>query len=421
MTLCALTAACSKFYWLKPGASPEEFHWKENVCLQTATHNDYRQCMQDGGWARIKTPTPAPVGSYRGYPDEHGWVFRPYIKCFVAALLSVFVAVVVGWLPARAEAQDAEELFRKVAPSVVVIRAKGRAVVSKGLVTFNEIGSGVLISADGKVMTAAHVVHAMDEILVEFLGGESVPARVVASEPAADLGLVQLAHVPKGAQPAPLGDSDRVRVGQQVLVIGAPYGLSHSFSAGWISAKWLPNTAYRSMPLAEFFQTTATINTGNSGGPMFNWAGEVIGVVSHNISKGGGSEGLGFVVTMKSARYFLMDREWAWIGLEGTVVTGELAEILNVPGGSGLLVSVVPMGSPAWDMGILGGDRIATIRGQELVVRGDVVLSMAGIVIKSDADLPKIREKVGAMHTGQPFKASVLRAGRVIELTGKAP
>src|SRR5262249_22019175 len=165
----------------------------------------------------------------------------------------------------------------------------------------------------------------------------------------------------------------------------------------------------------------ATINTGNSGFPMFNMAGEVIGVVSHNISKSGGSEGLGFVVTMKSARYFLMEREWAWIGLEGTVVTGELAEIFNIPGGSGFLVSIVPMGSPAWDMGIIGGDRTATIRGQGLIVRGDIVLSMAGIAIKSEADLPKIREKIGAMNTGEPFKASILRAGRVIELTGRAP
>lgn len=338
------------------------------------------------------------------------------------ALLGVLVGVVLGWFPAGAEAQDVEELFYKVNPSVVVIRAKGREVTkARGLVTFNEIGSGVLISPDGKVMTAAHVVHAMDEIAVEFVGGETVPARVVSSEPAADLAMLQLARVPKGAQAARLGDSDRVRVGQQVLVIGAPYGLSHSFSAGWISAKWLPNTAYREMPLAEFFQTTATINTGNSGGPMFNMAGEVIGVVSHNISKGGGSEGLGFVVTMKSARYFLMEREWAWIGLEGDVVTGDLAEVFNVPGGSGLLISVVPKGSPAWDMGLLGGDRTATIAGQDIVVRGDVVLAMAGIPIKSDADLPRIRQRIGAMKTGEPFKASVLRAGKVIELTGKAP
>src|SRR4029453_452533 len=166
-------------------------------------------------------------------------------------------------------------------------------------------------------------------------GGEAIPARVIASEPAADLSMIQLARVPQGIQPAQLGDSDRARVGPQVLVIGAPYGLVHSFSAGWISAKWLPNTAYRAMPLAEFFQTTATINTGNSGGPMLNMAGEVIGGVSHTTPKSGGSEGLGFVVTMKSARYFLMEREWAWIGLEGKVIAGELAEIFNVPGGRG--------------------------------------------------------------------------------------
>jgi len=102
-------------------------------------------------------------------------------------LLGVLIGVVLGAFPSGADAEDAEDLFRKISPSVVVIRAKGRTVVSRGLVTFSEIGSGVLISADGKVMTAAHVVHAMDEILVEFVGGEMVPARVVASEPAADL------------------------------------------------------------------------------------------------------------------------------------------------------------------------------------------------------------------------------------------
>jgi len=344
------------------------------------------------------------------------------VYCARRTLLGVLVGAVLGWFPGRVEAQDIENLFLKISPSVVVIKAKGREVSStRGLVSFSEIGSGVLISTDGKIITAAHVVHAMDEISVEFFGGETVPARIIASEPAADLAMIQLTRVPVGAQIARLGDSDRVQVGQQVLVIGAPYGLSHSFSAGWISAKWKPNTAYRSMPLGEFFQTTAAINTGNSGGPMFNTAGEIIGIVSHNISRSGGSEGLGFVVTMKSVRYFLMEREWAWVGLEGRVLTGELGEIFNVPGGSGLLLSVVPKGSPAWDMGLQGGDRTATIGGQEIVVRGDIVLTMAGIAIKSEADIPKIREKIGAMATGESFKASVLRAGHVMELTGKAP
>jgi serine protease Do len=347
-----------------------------------------------------------------------GYVRRPPL----GVLVGVLVGAVLASFPASLEAQDIENLFLKISPSVVVIKAKGREVTGpRGLVTFTEIGSGVLVSTDGKVITAAHVVHAMDDIIVEFLGGETVPARIISSEPAADLSMIQLVRVPAGAQAARLGDSDRVHVGQQVLVIGAPYGLSHSFSAGWISAKWLPNTAYRAMPLAEFFQTTATINTGNSGGPMFNMAGEVVGIVSHNISKGGGSEGLGFAVTMKSVRYFLMEREWAWIGLEGTVLTEELAEIFNIPGGSGLLLSVVPKGSPAWDMGLLGGDRTATIGGREIVVRGDIVLTMAGIVVRSEADIPRIRERIGKMAIGELFKASVLRAGEVIELTGKAP
>src|SRR6516225_512168 len=322
-------------------------------------------------------------------------------RCMKRLLNAVIGIALLVWVSPLAEAQTPGEVFRKVAPSVVVIRAKGRDISASGQSRFAETGSGVLISPDGKVMTAAHVVHAMDEISVEFLGGETVKTKVVASEPAADLSLLQLERVPAGAKSSPLADSDKIQVGDPVIIVGAPYGLSYSLSDGLISARWKPNTVYKTMPLAEFFQTTATINTGNSGGPMFNMAGEVIGVVSHNISKSGGSEGLGFVVTMKSARYFLMEREWAWVGLEGRVVAGELAEVFNVPGGSGLLLSVVPMGSPAWDMGLAGGDRIATIGGQEIVVRGDVVLSMAGISIKSDADIPKIREKIGAMSTGQ--------------------
>jgi S1-C subfamily serine protease len=102
-----------------------------------------------------------------------------------------------------------------------------------------------------------------------------------------------------------------------VYIVGAPYGLSYSLSAGLISARWAPNTVHRAMPLAEFFQTNATINTGNSGGPMFNAAGEVIGIVSHNISKSGGSEGLGFVVTMKTAQQLLLAKKSFWGGLEG--------------------------------------------------------------------------------------------------------
>jgi len=211
-----------------------------------------------------------------------------------------------SWSPA--DAQIVGEIFRMVNPSVVVIRARGRDVAGVRPVEFTETGSGVLISGDGKILTAAHVVHTMNEINVEFLGGETIKARVVASELGADLSMLELVQVPAGARVAMLADSDSVEIGDQVIVIGAPYGLRHAMTVGSINARWAPNTIYRVMPLAEFFQTDAVINTGNSGGPMFNMAGEVIGIVSHNISKSGGSEGLGFGVTVNAAKHLLWER-----------------------------------------------------------------------------------------------------------------
>jgi S1-C subfamily serine protease len=134
-----------------------------------------------------------------------------------------FLAVVaLSSVPDSAAAQSPGEVFRKVTPSVVVIRAKGSEVTAGGQVRFLETGSGVLVSADGKVMTAAHVVHSMNEISVEFLGGETVSAKVIASELAADLSLLQLERVPAGARVARMANSDTVRVGDPVYIVGAP-------------------------------------------------------------------------------------------------------------------------------------------------------------------------------------------------------
>ena len=135
------------------------------------------------------------------------WLTAHALFVMASALLS---------LPAVVAAQTPGEVFRKVTPSVVVIRARGSEVTAAGQVRFLETGSGVLISADGKVMTAAHVVATMDEISVEFLGGEKVSAKVIASETAADLSLIQLERVPAGARVAKMADSDTVRVGDPV-------------------------------------------------------------------------------------------------------------------------------------------------------------------------------------------------------------
>jgi serine protease Do len=323
--------------------------------------------------------------------------------------------------PVPGDAQNMGEVFRQVAPSVVVIRAKGRDVDAGGVNKFGEIGSGVLISPDGKVMTAAHVVHSMDEILVEFLGGETVSAQVVGSEPAADLSLLKLDRVPAGAQPALLADSSKVRIGDQIVIVGAPYGLSYALSVGWISARWAPNTVYKTMPLAEFFQTDAVINTGTSGGPMFNTAGEVVGLVSHNISKGGGSEGLGFVVTANTARALLLEKRSMWSGLEGQFLSDDMSDILNLPPRAvGYIVKTVAKGSPADTMGIRGGNSTASIAGEQIVVGGDILLTYEGIPIAA-VNLPRIRQMMNGLAPGSPFKVSVLRKGQVLELTGAAP
>ena len=115
------------------------------------------------------------------------------------------------------------------------------------------------------------------------------------------------------------------------------------------------------MPLAEFFQTDAVINAGNSGGPIFSMAGEVIGIVSHNITKSGGSEGLGFVVTINTAKELLLERRAFWSGVEGRLLTKGQAALLNVPQAGGYLVQRVAKGSPLDQAGVRAGTKVATI------------------------------------------------------------
>jgi serine protease Do len=348
---------------------------------------------------------------------------RKEVRMFTQGLATL-ISLVVLWSWTPAAAQGVGQVFDSVNASVVVIKARGHdaADAGNGLVSFAETGSGVLISADGKVMTASHVVQAMDEIDVEFLGlRETVRARVISSEPAADLSLLQVERVPPGIQPARLGNSDNVRVGNEVIVIGAPYGLSHSLTTGLISARWPANTVYRRLPMAELFQTNAAINTGNSGGPMFNMAGEVIGIVSHIISKSGGSEGLGFVVTINTAKQFLLEKHSFWSGMEGELVSGTIAAIMNVPQPIGFLVTAVAKNSPSARAGVRGGSVKATIGGQPYTVGGDIILKVEGITLGAVADLVKMREKLGRLPSGSPYGITVLRGGKVLELTGRVP
>ena len=346
------------------------------------------------------------------------------MRSFLAVALAC--GVLTG-LPGAVESQPGApaigDVFKKVLPSVAVIRAKGTEISSQtgGIGSYKETGSGVLISADGRVMTAAHVVHAMDEIAVEFLGSAPVPARVVSSEPGADLALLQLDSVPAGARVAVMANSSKVEVGDQVIVVGAPYGLSYSLTVGYISARHAPNTIYGAFPMAEFFQTDASINTGNSGGPIFNMAGEAVGIVSHIISKSGGSEGLGFVVTMNTARELLLERRAFWSGLEFYQLSERQAAVLNLPQPGGLMVKVVAKGSPADQAGLRPGTVPGMVDGKEMVLGGDILLAVDGISVTDPNALAKIRERMGKLPPGSTISTRVLRLGKLIDVPVRIP
>jgi serine protease Do len=336
----------------------------------------------------------------------------------VAGAASVLLAA-AGAPPAEA-ASPLSQAFKRVDSAVVVVRTNQRvpAAWNGQTTTAAGIGSGVLVSRDGKVLTAAHVVQSADAIVVEFAHGEIVPARVVASDPSADVALLEVAEVPESVAPAKLGDSDETEVGESIFVIGAPLGITHTLTVGHVSARRLPATTAGGIVPAELFQTDAAINQGNSGGPMFNLAGEVIGVVSHILSRSGGSEGLGFVVTSNTARRLLLDEHSVWTGLEGYLLTSEIALAFNVPQpAAGLLVQRVAAGSPAERLGLRAG-RLPTVIGEHrLFVGGDIILAVAGIGVGSPDAYDNIRRRlIESRAAHEEIRVTVLRGGETLEL-----
>ena len=335
-------------------------------------------------------------------------------------LLLMFVPLIGD--TTEANAQQLRETFRRVKQSVVIVRTQEKTVSPlprQGMTSSNGQASGVLISDDGRVLTAAHVVQAVDKVFVEFSDGQIVTARVICSATNADVALLQLDSVPKGVSPARVGDSDQVEVGDHVFVVGAPYGLALTLTVGHVSGRATPKYRLTSMSASawEFFQTDAAINGGNSGSPMFNWSGEVIGIVSNILSRSGGFEGIGFAATSKMAR-LLLEQKPFWSGMEGMLVQGDLAGLLNLPQPAGFLVQRVAEGSPGWRLGIRPCTLRASIEGNDLLLGGDIILSINGIeVLEGDASMDSIYESVSNLKAGEKVVAKVLRAGHVVELS----
>jgi serine protease Do len=319
-----------------------------------------------------------------------------------------------------ASAQQVRALFERASRSVVVVRTVEKTIApapTLGLVSARGLGSGTIVSSDGSVLTAAHVVQTADRVGVELQDGRLFLARVVASSPRGDVALLKMESPPPDLVPARMGDSDSLMTGDEVLVIGAPYGLGSSLSVGHVSGRLLPKQTVSGVPL-EFIQTDAHISQGSSGGPMFNLQGEVVGIVSWMLTESGGSEGLGFAVSANVAKRLLSSTGSFWTGVEGVLLTGELARVLNVPQPAGLLIQRVAAGSPGATLGLRAGTMPVRVEDQVLLLGGDVVLEIDGIQVSDSAGTEdRIDQYLRARPRGKAIAVRLLRGGRTVTLT----
>ncbi|PWR22359.1 DegQ family serine endoprotease [Zavarzinia compransoris] len=228
------------------------------------------------------------------------------------------------------------------------------------------LGSGFVIDPSGVIVTNNHVIQDAEEITVTLSDGTKLPAELRGKDPKTDVAVL----VVKPSKPLPFvnfGDSDKARVGDWVLAIGNPFGLGGSVSAGIISAR---NRDINAGPYDDFIQTDAAINRGNSGGPLFNMDGEVIGINTAIYSPSGGSVGIGFSVPSALARQVVAQlREFGetrrgWLGVRIQTVTDEIAESLTLDKARGALVAGVDEKGPAAEAGIQAGDVILTFDGK---------------------------------------------------------
>ena len=318
------------------------------------------------------------------------------------------------------------KLVDKVDSAVVVLKTLGREVsMNEGEVqevAAQGLGTGVLVDNVGHVVTAAHVVQTADLVMAEFSDGTEVAATIVSSDPSLDLALLRLAGVPDSARPVALADSDKLKVGDDILVIGSPFGLSHSVSTGIVSGKHRPEAMEAGLGVvqAEIIQTDAAINRGNSGGPMFNMKGEVVGIVSFILTQSGGFEGIGFAVSSNVAREALFENPMFWSGLEGVLVQGELTNALNLGYTSGLLVQKVASGSVADKLGLRPGKIPVKIAEREIVLGGDIIVSVEGVDVK-EANVAEIRRLMKQLRPNDTLQMEVKRAGRLVVLRTRLP
>ena len=342
--------------------------------------------------ATVALPLVAIPAAARG-PDGIADVAEQVIEAVVNISTSQKVEQRSGPTPQLPPGSPFEEFFEEFFKNR---RGQGDPKAERSPRRVNSLGSGFVIDPDGIVVTNNHVIADADEITVVFNDGSKLKAELVGKDAKTDLAVLKV-KPDKPLKSVKFGNSDRVRLGEWVVAIGNPFSLGGSVTAGIISAR---NRDINSGPYDNYIQTDAAINRGNSGGPLFNLEGEVIGVNTAIISPSGGSIGIGFAVPANTAMVVIDQlREFkevrrGWLGVRIQQVTDDIAESLNIKPVRGALVAGVDDKGPAKPAGIEAGDVIVKFDGKE---------------IREMRDLPKI---VGDTPVGKDVPVVIVRKGK---------
>jgi S1-C subfamily serine protease len=284
------------------------------------------------------------------------------------------------------------------------------------------LGSGFVVDKAGHIVTNFHVVDGAKQVRVSFSNGASLKTTVVGTDPSSDLAVLKIDASSRALTPLALGDSDRIKVGDPVVAIGNPFGLDRTVTAGIVSAIQRAITAPNGYTIDHVIQTDASINHGNSGGPLLNGRGEVIGVNSQietGDSGSGGNVGIGFAVPSNTVKTVIaqlirqgrIDR--AFIGISAVPITRDLARVFRLPVSKGLLVQSVQPGSGAAKAGLKAGTTQVVLAGESYNLGGDILVEADGVPV---ASLDKLRDLVAAKKPGDKLRLVVYRGGKKTQL-----
>src|SRR5262245_49217930 len=316
------------------------------------------------------------------------------------------------------------DIYRRSAPGVVQVTSTTRATAPNPLgdrfsnPPVQALGSGFVIDKAGHIVTNYHVVEGADDIKVSFSNHDTVKARVVGTDPSTDLAVLRVNESANALTPLTLGDSDRIEVGDEVVAIGNPFGLDRTATAGIVSALQHGITAPNGYTIDHAIQTDAPINHGNSGGPLLNSHGQVIGVTSQietGDSSVTGNVGIGFAVPSNTVKNVVAQIlrtgsvAHAYLGIMGEDITPMLADNYKLSANAGVLVATVRSGSGAWKAGIKAGKTRVVVAGETYVLGGDIIVAADGRPISS---IDELRDAIAAHKPGERIKLTILRGAK---------